>query len=130
MTFIISFTSLNCEWTHTPQLEIRSYANEISKVVSKWCPIAWEAFYDYQFDTITFSHIEKRFVKLVTQEDYAEAKKYAMTLGWMTPEGKNIHFGNKLPREYKEFEKKLMDFGFIIPWGLVERGINPQDEGY
>ena len=110
------------------QLEIRIYADVISKIVSAWCPLAWGAFYDYQLDTITFSSIEKQFVKLVTQEDYAGAKAFAMKLGWMTPEGKNIHFGKDIPREYKEFEAKLIDFGFIVPWGLVERGINPQDE--
>ena len=110
------------------QLEIRSYANEISKIVDVWCPLAWEAFCDYQLDTITFSSTERRFTKLVADEHYADAKALAMRLGWMTPEGKNIHYGKDMPREYKEFEARLINLGFIVPWGLVERGINLQDE--
>ena len=64
----------------------------------------------------------------MADEHYAEAKALAIRLGWMTPEGKNIHYGKDMPREYKEFEARLMNLGFIVPWGLVERGINSQDE--
>ena len=107
------------------QLEIRSYANQIAKIVDVWCPLAYEAFCDYQLDSITFSCVEKRFVKYVTQENYVAAKAMAIELGWLTPEGKTIYLLSKVPREYLEFGAKLIDFGFIIPWGLVEKGVNP-----
>ena len=109
------------------QLEIRSYANEIGKIVAIWCPLAYEAFLNYRLEAITFSGIERRFIKLVADEKYSKAKSMAMALGWMTPESKNI-YGYRVPREYKEFEAKLIDFGFIIPWDLVEKGVNSQDE--
>ena len=81
-------------------------------------------------DSETFSAVEKRFIKLIIQSDFAGAKLLAISLNWMTQEGKNIHNTNKMPREYKEFESKLIDFGFLIPWGYVEQGRTPEEVKY
>ena len=41
------------------QLEIRSYANVIgNEIVSRWCPMAWEAFVDYRLKSLSLSRIE------------------------------------------------------------------------
>ncbi|MHB9041560.1 MAG: FAD-dependent thymidylate synthase, partial [Melioribacteraceae bacterium] len=46
---LLNFLALRMD-SHA-QLEIRSYANVIgNEIVSKWCPIAWEAFKDYRMN--------------------------------------------------------------------------------
>src|SRR5256885_15853499 len=41
------------------QLEIRSYANAIgNEIVSRWCPIAWEAFVDYRLKPINLTRYD------------------------------------------------------------------------
>jgi thymidylate synthase (FAD) len=40
------------------QFEIRQYANTIGEIVSKWCPLAWEAFEDYRLEGMFLTRFE------------------------------------------------------------------------
>jgi thymidylate synthase (FAD) len=54
---LLHFLSLRMD--EHAQVEIRSYANIIGyDVVSRWCPIAWEAFLDYRLQSQAFSRLE------------------------------------------------------------------------
>jgi thymidylate synthase (FAD) len=44
------------------QYEIREYANAMAYVVSEWVPLAWEAFYDYMFNTVHLSQQETKLI--------------------------------------------------------------------
>jgi thymidylate synthase (FAD) len=49
------------------QLEIRSYANVIgNEIVSRWCPIAWEAFIDYRLQSLALSRLEVSFIQALS----------------------------------------------------------------
>ena len=52
------FKLLNQRLDHHAQWEIRQYAEAIAKVVKERCPVAWEAFQDYQRQAVTFSRME------------------------------------------------------------------------
>lgn len=45
------------------QAEIRAYAEVIGRIVSVWCPLAWEAFNDYSYNTKTLSRMEVELVR-------------------------------------------------------------------
>jgi thymidylate synthase (FAD) len=95
------------------QLEIRSYANVIgNEIVSRWCPIAWEAFVDYRLKSVTLSRIEVDVIRALVGGQPAEAIKIAATCGFLgtdgTPSPKN--------RERLELEGKLLEFGLSAPW--------------
>jgi thymidylate synthase (FAD) len=101
------------------QLEIRSYANVIGyEIVSKWCPLAWEAFLDYQFHSLHLSQSEQAIVRALTGGRIDEAMKLATELGLVSygPDGLK---GN---RERVELEEKLKQFSLPIPWFQQPKG--------
>ncbi len=96
------------------QFEIRSYANVIgNEIVSKWCPIAWEAFNDYRINAISLSEIEVNVLKYVLCNEYQEATDYLVSLGLVSldNEGKV-----KRSRETIEIESKFKGLGVSIDW--------------
>lgn len=95
------------------QLEIRSYARIIGyEIVSKWCPIAWEAFLDYQFHSLHLSKLEQEILQALTCGNPEEASRLATEFGLLSygPDGL------KRNRERTELEQKLRRFGLPIPW--------------
>ena len=84
------------------QEEIRRYATAIGeRVVSAWCPLAWEAFVDYSLESMLLSKIEKEIVALLCSGRAAEAIAASARCG---------------RRERLELEAKLQAFGIEIPW--------------
>ena len=95
------------------QLEIRNYAKTIGhEVVAKWCPVAWEAFLDYQLNAIVLSGIEKDILSQISQGNLEEARRIGAASGWTSP-GKD---GLARNREREEFEAKLRDLRLPRPW--------------
>lgn len=50
------------------QWEIRQYAEAIWTVVKAWCPLAAEAFVDYQLEAATFSRMEMSFIRFMADD--------------------------------------------------------------
>ncbi|MEW5979211.1 MAG: FAD-dependent thymidylate synthase [Acidobacteriota bacterium] len=95
------------------QLEIRSYATIIGEeIVSRWCPLAWEAFLDYRFHSLSLSRLESQIIKAVAGGQVNEAVALARQFGLLSygPEGL------KKNRERSELEAKLNQFDLPIPW--------------
>ena len=95
------------------QLEIRSYARVIGEqILSRWCPIAWEAFLDYQFQALQLSRIEQVVLQALAGGNPDEATKLATEFGLVAygPDGL------KRNRERSELEEKLKQFNLPIPW--------------
>lgn len=95
------------------QFEIRSYATVIgNEIVSRWCPVAWEAFKDYRMNSMELSSMEvevlKNLVAGKTEDTIAMAEKF----GWLKKIDEKLA-GN---RERSEFEEKLEKFGLTAPW--------------
>lgn len=108
---LLHFLSVRMD-QHT-QLEIRSYANVIgNEIVSKWCPITWESFLDYQIQSRSFYKYEMALLKAIAAGGTSEARQVAESLGWLIP-GKD---GWQANRERKEFEAKATELGVPIPW--------------
>jgi|SRR5688572_10383631 len=95
------------------QFEIRQYANIIgNKIVARWCPTAWQAFLDYQIETLSFSRHERRILVSLIRGDRDRATELATDAGWLNAEGTAI----KRNRERVEFEAKLLELGLTAPW--------------
>ncbi len=108
---LLHFLSLRMD-SHA-QYEIRSYAIIIgNEIVARWCPLAWEAFKDYQLNSITFSENEIKIVSALIQNKIVDALKIAGELGWLNK------VENRLARnrERIEFEEKISRLGLIKPW--------------
>jgi thymidylate synthase (FAD) len=96
------------------QEEIRAYANVIGhEIVSRWCPLAWEAFVDYGLKATTFSRLEMELLAALSSGDTERATKLATDYGLLPrgPDGKLL--GN---RERDELEAKLAQLGIASPW--------------
>ncbi|WP_428305422.1 FAD-dependent thymidylate synthase [Lacipirellula sp.] len=95
------------------QYEIRSYANIIgNRIVSKWCPLVWEAFVDYRLESVTISRLEREVLRFVAAGDSGEAIAVAESFGWLERDGKGL----RRNRERAECEDKLVDLGLAAPW--------------
>jgi thymidylate synthase (FAD) len=95
------------------QQEIRDYAATIGEqVVAKWCPLAWEAFQDYQFHSIGLTRLEQAVIRAVSTGGRDAAMAEATTFGWLERGEKGL----KTNRERAECEAKLTDLGLTIPW--------------
>jgi thymidylate synthase (FAD) len=108
---LLRFLSLRMD-SHA-QYEIRAYANVIgNEILSRWCPVAWEAFKDYNMNSINISSLEIPVLKLIVAGKNNEAMKLADENGWLkTKDG--ILSRN---RERIEFEQKLDLLGLEKPW--------------
>lgn len=95
------------------QQEIRQYATTIGQqIVAKWCPLAWEAFLDYQMDTVRLSRIEARVVSLIARGDLSSATEEVRQRGLL----EITAAGLSRSRERTELEDKLLSLGLPIPW--------------
>lgn len=96
------------------QYEIRSYATVIgNEIVSKWCPLAWEAFRDYRLNAFNLSEIEVNVLKYVVNNEYQKAADYLASHKLLSlDENKKI----KSSREFIEIESKLNKLGVSVNW--------------
>lgn len=108
---LLHFLALRME-SHA-QFEIRSYANIIgNEIVSRWCPIAWEAFQDYRMKSLSFSAQEIEVLKKIYAGNKEDAVKLADSFGWLKIIDKR--FAKNIER--MEFEEKLDILGIEKPW--------------
>jgi thymidylate synthase (FAD) len=95
------------------QLEIRSYANLIgNEIVSRWCPIAWEAFVDYRLKAVILTRYDVEIIRELAAGRIDEAIRLAVDFGLLAEGGKR----KKANRERNELEMKLHKLGFAVPW--------------
>ena len=108
---LLHFLSLRMD--ERAQQEIRSYAQTIGhEIVRRWCPLAWEAFLDYQFQAMVLSRVEQRVIAQLAADNAAGAVQAAADSGLVSygPEGL------RRSRERDELEEKLAMLGFKAPW--------------
>lgn len=94
------FNFLQLRMDSHAQEEIRSYAEIIGEeIVSRWCPIAWEAFVDYRLDGLSLSKQEIRAIRrrdfnLLTGREKDELVDKAMRLGLLySKDGEELSIG-------------------------------------
>jgi thymidylate synthase (FAD) len=105
---------LNLRMTEHAQREIRAYATIIGEeIVSKWVPMAWEAFLDYRPNAIQLSRIEAEIISALVSKDSDTALKLASESGLLNRR-KDGSLG--LNRERAELEDKLRVFSLTPPW--------------
>jgi len=108
---LLHFLALRME--ENAQYEIRQYAHTIGdEIVSKWCPITWEAFQDYRVNSMVFSKQELDIIKEIASGRQTEAIAAATNCEWINVENGKLK-GNL---ERAEFEEKLQKLGLQIPW--------------
>jgi thymidylate synthase (FAD) len=95
------------------QLEIRQYATAIGEqVVAKWCPVTWEAFLDYELNSVSLSQLEAKLLSAMIASDKARAVDLAREARWLEETAEGL----RPNRERREFEAKLREFGLTAPW--------------
>ncbi len=95
------------------QVEIRSYADIIGEeIVSKWCPVTWEAFKDYQLGGTRFSKQEQELLGLLISGNSEAAQEKAASFDWLRKKDGKLLFN----LERFEFENKLDLLGAAAPW--------------
>ncbi len=95
------------------QYEIREYARIIGhEIVSKWCPLAWEAFLDYRVNALELTRIDNEIISAIASGDTERAIDLAITEELLPPRGEEI----KRNMEREELEEKLRRLGLAIPW--------------
>ncbi len=95
------------------QYEIRQYAQIIgNEIVSKWVPLTWEAFTDFQLNTTEFSALEMEILKNMISDNPVAALTLAETAGWLRKKD------DKLVKSLEriEFERKLEKLNLTPPW--------------
>lgn len=96
------------------QFEIRSYAKTIgNEIVSRWCPIAWDAFKEYRMGALNISTLEQQVLKQIISGNSKEAVTLAESFNWLN---RNDEGKLKKNRERSEFENKLESLGLQKPW--------------
>ena len=96
------------------QFEIRSYAKTIgNEIVSRWCPIAWDAFKEYRIGALNISTLEQQVLKQIISGNSKEAVTLAESFNWLN---RNDEGKLKKNRERSEFENKLESLGLQKPW--------------
>src|SRR5258708_2477305 len=96
------------------QEEIRAYADIIGReVVSRWCPITWEAFLDYSFHALELSATERNVVAALSASDPTTAVEIAQSAGML-----NMVDGRLAKnRERGEWEARLRQLNLTEPGG-------------
>ena len=96
------------------QWEIREYARTIGEeVVSRWCPVAWEAFVDYRVNTMSLGEVEVTIIGALVRGDHEAALAAARGGGFLTIARDG---GERVSREARELEPKLAKMGLPVPW--------------
>lgn len=109
------FHFLSLRMDEHAQEEIRAYALIIgNKIVSRWCPIAWQAFKDYRLNSSFLSALEVEITRCLAVGDKASAVRLAEQYGWL----ENDDHGLRPNREREEAEHKLLALGFTPPWAV------------
>lgn len=99
------------------QYEIRSYADIIgNEIVSKWCPITWQAFNDYWFNGQSYSRLETEIIKAIAANNNEKAIQLAKEFGLLKYKDGKI----KSNLERNELEEKLKELEIEPPWKEVE----------
>ncbi|MGH2575523.1 MAG: FAD-dependent thymidylate synthase [Ignavibacteria bacterium] len=94
------------------QYEIRCYAEIIGKeILSRWCPITWQAFLDYRMNAVSFTKLEFEIIQEIMLGSNENAVGLAMSFGWIKENGEL-----KRNREREELEAKLEKLKITIPW--------------
>lgn len=94
------------------QYEIRQYAEIMGKeILSKWCPITWEAFLDYRINAVNFTRLEYEVINEIYSGNLDNALILSKKFGWVKEDGEL-----KRNREREEFELKLEKLNLPIPW--------------
>jgi thymidylate synthase (FAD) len=95
------------------QEEIRAYAITIGdEIVSRWCPVAWEAFCDYRRSGINLTGQEAAVLQGLIHSP-ERGREAAIKEGLLGPDGSRP----KRSRELEELEAKLTKLGYRLPWG-------------
>ena len=95
------------------QVEIRSYANLIgNEIISRWCPLAWEAFVDYRLKSASLTRYDVEIIRALASGKADDAIRLAREFGLLHEEGASA----KASRERTELETKLRNLGFTVPW--------------
>jgi thymidylate synthase (FAD) len=95
------------------QHEIREYAKVIGyDILSKWCPVAWEAFLDYKHDAFVLSRIEIDIIQALVQGNIEHALRVAHDARLLSWEGEIL----RPNRERIELESKLESLGLLAIW--------------
>jgi thymidylate synthase (FAD) len=99
------------------QEEIRAYANVIGEqIVSKWVPVAWEAYQDFRMGGTFLTRLDREVMELITRGDHEAAIAKAESLGMLSRGEKGL----KRNRERSELESKLQQFGLPVPWADLD----------
>jgi len=95
------------------QEEIRAYADIIGReIVSRWCPITYEAFLDYSMNALELSATEWKVIAAVAAADTSSALEIVRAAGMLNPvEGRLAK-----NRERDELEAKLRQLNLPVPW--------------
>ncbi len=93
------------------QLEIRSYANAIAKIVKVWVPDAWAAFEDYRLNATFLTALDISMLNAIARE--SRPLETAEKLGWLNKDGAGELKPN---RERAEFEAKADRLDVTVPW--------------
>ncbi|HYH11260.1 MAG TPA: FAD-dependent thymidylate synthase [Thermomicrobiales bacterium] len=95
------------------QWEIQEYARTIGEqIISRWCPVAWEAFLDYRVNTMSFSDPELACLTAIMAGNQEAAVAAALDRGLLRERN-----GERKPtREGSEFAVKLSRMGLEVPW--------------
>jgi thymidylate synthase (FAD) len=105
---------LNLRMDARAQDEIRKYAVVIGEqIVSKWVPLVWEAFLDFQRHEVHLSRIEREVVRALMGGSPERARAIAESNGLLRVRKSGALARN---REREELETKLRDFGLEVPW--------------
>jgi thymidylate synthase (FAD) len=95
------------------QLEIREYATTIGEeIVARWCPIAWEAFKDYRFNSLQLTAAEIAIVQASMTSGKEAGVAEAERRGFITYKDGAM----RLNREGREIGSKLSQLGIALPW--------------
>ena len=95
------------------QLEIRKYAEVIcNEIVKKWCPITWQAFWDYRMNSMAFSGLEIKIITAMLKGENKKVNDFGKEFGWLKEDGTK----KTTNRELFEFEEKLEKLKIQSPW--------------
>lgn len=95
------------------QKEIAEYAKVIGDIINEWCPITWEAFLDYRFNSLTLSVVEIDIIRHLMYGNVKDCMCLAKEAGFVTDDLLQM---NKNSRECREFNSKLKRLGVHFPW--------------
>ncbi|HBO46391.1 MAG TPA: FAD-dependent thymidylate synthase [Planctomycetaceae bacterium] len=108
---LLHFLSLRLD--ERAQHEIRSYATVIgNEIVSRWCPIAWEAFQDYRLHAMCLTATECAIISQASSACIEDALATARDAGWLESDEAGLRHN----RERRECEAKLKTLGLAVPW--------------